>query len=1300
MDDESLLKEFVRAWNKFKEVISWLRKTVPLFFRHRRSAHGKGQGRTLHELFSMFILDKNEMALRQATFHLIQREKDDEIIDQALMRYVSVAFLEIQEMNFPLYEKKWLEPILRYSSRVYFEDTGAWFVHDGLQKLDSAITQACERIVNLCPTDDIAKHGKRILVGLANVQTYMKLQEIKAGKNPEVSSIINRMDHQELENMYRTCHALNNLPLVGLAISQYHNEQEKVKLETLVLKVCGSFGVVIVQLLNRKIVEAWHRLDLQDPNRYTSTRTEDPTRIPSRYAHSYITSYMMENLGHSMETQAEKMLADEDSHVRSIFRRNCDAEIQRMYKTCFLLDALPGLEKTLLRYEIRDMETKVWDLLKSTTGQWFQGDSLTMVNSQITNICDLIARRCFVQTGLCERQQLNLIESVQYFISLEELPSMFNDKNSFISSVFMRMDLDEIDRIYRQCLKLTNLPTIEIEILRFEIHICTTRMVALFEKGEGKWFSEELYLDKFDKDLEEGYKRMTSRVYGHTTDARRIVIQSWLVPLRDVIFGEVQRLHFATNSEISVILRSNNVEELRHMYEICHDTLHLNPLGPDIFRFQMRMDHAKIREYIRETEGKLFVDAGPSRLSRIDYAISQSYSRLTHYWEVYGGFALSDEKEALIRLLIEEVERILEDEDSEVSCILKSNDEEQINRMYQSCFATANLQRIGLSIFAFELEKHYEDIEALIENSSERWFQDSSFNKILSVVSETLSLISRRCVSGSARRLEEQQRFQRGLENAIISNMSSAMGPMVLACIRKGLGEVESLFKNGSILRSLPGVGTSVIALMLLAEGEQILSEFYRERAPDHQHTEAENEAQFSFIEPLKPALGVSVSLGEVEEFFRSLFNLRSKYMRMKETYFETFEIQNDPVEAAVYRVINRPFQSSHGQSTITEILAGFVDLLMTNIGEGNKQSQLELAVEMLSMSSTKLRFRLLSQQYMARRLLRMEENEILERMELERNMMNTLSSSFGEQLVVQMRDLIANLEFVLLEQEERTVSGPPSRSEIAPSASIYESVTIPSISAKVLKKESWPVHAETRITGRPPLAEAFSRLEHRFEIEEPPKIIEYVHSLGKITLETSLFAGNEKKIDIVGSVPQAAIILLFNSHESVTYGGLLEALQKNESNEEQVYLSKTKALLSAALQSLLSDKCRLLLKTPNTEKLRSSDVFRINHSFTAPVRRLQLPTVQSSSVEEERAFSNLVLNLFKKESVQAAIMKVMKQVREMRLDKLFEEVLKLLDNGVVEFDFNYLKSQVGTLVQRDDLKDHGGSNPTITYVA
>lgn len=209
---------------------------------------------------------------------------------------------------------------------------------------------------------------------------------------------------------------------------------------------------------------------------------------------------------------------------------------------------------------------------------------------------------------------------------------------------------------------------------------------------------------------------------------------------------------------------------------------------------------------------------------------------------------------------------------------------------------------------------------------------------------------------------------------------------------------------------------------------------------------------------------------------------------------------------------------------------------------------------------------------------------------------------------------------------------------------------------------------------------------------------MENIHSLGKVTLETSLFADNGKTIEIVGSVHQASIPLFFNSHESITFKEVLNSVQKNESG----YCNQTKALLSANLKSLLSVECPLLLKYPNVENLRNSDVLRINHSFTAPERRLTLPTptVCFSASEDETHYSNLVQNLFKKEAVQAAIMKVMKQKLEMRLDKLFEEVVKYFeDDRVVKFDFSYLKSQVGTLVQKDDLKDHGGSNPTITYL-
>lgn len=296
------------------------------------------------------------------------------------------------------------------------------------------------------------------------------------------------------------------------------------------------------------------------------------------------------------------MLADGESQVRSIFRHNCDDEIQHIYIACFHLDTLPCLEQELLKYETLESVANVWDLLKSTARQWFQGDSLTTINFKLTDICDLIARRSFVHGGFSEREQLKLVEGVQDFITLVELPKMFNDETSYISSVYMRMDLGEIERIYRLYLKLTNIPNIETEFLKFEVAASKERMVALFEMGKGKWFTE-LYLAKFDKELDEGYNRMANRVYIHPTKARRVVTKHWLSALRKIIIGEVQRMPLTANSEISVILRRKNVEEVRLMYEICHELLYWNP-GPHIFDFQVRMDRAWIRECIQKAKRK------------------------------------------------------------------------------------------------------------------------------------------------------------------------------------------------------------------------------------------------------------------------------------------------------------------------------------------------------------------------------------------------------------------------------------------------------------------------------------------------------------------------------------------------------------------------------------------------------------------------------------------------------------------------------------------------------------------------
>lgn len=204
-------------------------------------------------------------------------------------------------MNLPLYDKKWHGPILRYFSKIYFRDTGEWFTQDGPQKLDSAIMQASERLANFCPNDAMAKYGRKMLIGLANVRTYVKLQEIKGGKDPEVSSILNRMDRQEVENMYRICHAVKNLPLVCGAVRQYHVGKEQENLDKLILEVSRSFDVQLFKHLNKEIIEACKRINLKDRTRHASFSLEAPL-----YDHSYIAfreiSTFMDYLEHSMRT--------------------------------------------------------------------------------------------------------------------------------------------------------------------------------------------------------------------------------------------------------------------------------------------------------------------------------------------------------------------------------------------------------------------------------------------------------------------------------------------------------------------------------------------------------------------------------------------------------------------------------------------------------------------------------------------------------------------------------------------------------------------------------------------------------------------------------------------------------------------------------------------------------------------------------------------------------------------------------------------------------------------------------------
>jgi cullin 1 len=106
---------------------------------------------------------------------------------------------------------------------------------------------------------------------------------------------------------------------------------------------------------------------------------------------------------------------------------------------------------------------------------------------------------------------------------------------------------------------------------------------------------------------------------------------------------------------------------------------------------------------------------------------------------------------------------------------------------------------------------------------------------------------------------------------------------------------------------------------------------------------------------------------------------------------------------------------------------------------------------------------------------------------------------------------------------------------------------------------------------------------------------IENLHGFSHSELATSLEDLIKKTIELIVSTSQAAVLLLFNDVDQLSYSEI--AAQLNSNNDDLVKL----------LCSLSLKKYKILVKDPNTETISPNDIFSFNFKFTDKMRRIKV---------------------------------------------------------------------------------------------
>lgn len=445
-------------------------------------------------------------------------------------------------------------------------------------------------------------------------------------------------------------------------------------------------------------------------------------------------------------------------------------------------------------------------------------------------------------------------------------------------------------------------------------------------------------------------------------------------------------------------------------------------------------------------------------------------------------------------------------------------------------------------------------------------------------------------------------------------------------------------------------------------------------------------------------------SSGGKPDFIQSLLSLHDRYMHLVSDCFSTHPVFNKAMKEAFERFVNERV----GDSSTAQLFANYCDSLLNTGGRGAKMSendvetQLEKLVKLFTYLSEKDVFQEFCRKQLAKRLLLDRSHSD----DAERFLITKLKQSCGAHFTSKLEGMILDIN-VSKETHQLQFSqwnlqkGGGANEGSAASMSGAAVVDGVDFNVRVLTTGHWPTYSEEVIVLPPQLAACETRFKEYYDMKTSQRVLRWVHSLGKGSLETTLFVGKKpyKKVELHVSTHHLCILVLFNTTDSLTYGQILEAVQSKVIDKDGKSIQSGEDLIKASLVSLMSKKYPLLTKEPKGREFNRSDIFRINLAFVSPKRRLNIPMPTAKISEEEKEAAHETVVEDRRHAIEAAIVRVMKQHKTLEHQRLIMEVSKLC-NPVFKPEPRAIKNRIEELINRDYLARQEGSNAAYEYLA
>ncbi|KAL9430778.1 hypothetical protein AB3S75_026051 [Citrus x aurantiifolia] len=258
--DEYMLRELVKRWANHKVMVRWLSRFfhyLDRYFIARRSLPALNEvGLTC---FREQVYDALKNKAKDAIIALIDKEREGEQIDRALLKNVLDIFVEIGMGQMDSYEKDFEEHMLQDTGAYYSRKASNWILEDScpeyMIKAEECLKKERDRVSHYLHSSSEPKLVEKVQHELLVVYATQLLEKEQSG----CRALLREDKVEDLSRMYRLYHKIpKGLEPVANVFKQHITAEGTVlvqQAEDAATNQGGSSGAVQEQVLIRKIIE-------------------------------------------------------------------------------------------------------------------------------------------------------------------------------------------------------------------------------------------------------------------------------------------------------------------------------------------------------------------------------------------------------------------------------------------------------------------------------------------------------------------------------------------------------------------------------------------------------------------------------------------------------------------------------------------------------------------------------------------------------------------------------------------------------------------------------------------------------------------------------------------------------------------------------------------------------------------------------------------------------------------------------------------------------------------------------------